>query len=301
MFQHYWCATLLACVRACVCVCVCARTHICTQIPACTVLQPIKFQQQRSDICPHTVFSVIATLWECSALVKSTVQCQPIKAYRGHSPPLCWIYKQQQPSHMCLWISACWHPSTARNSITTLWSCSDGFTTWYAFYKLHCNVVHTSYSSSQLYCSAQVSVTVFTTSSIEAAIFRVDASEDPHINLALGRLWVWVCVRGRVGKQPELSAEAHTVLWPSFTRLECGYRNVCQNVRKPSSLHAHFMHITSSMNNKRYIKHRHFSRSSDDIAKMSHTTLLCRVPQIQVSVCCNWSYINTSSPPPVLL
>lgn len=83
---------------------------------------------------------------------------------------------------------------------------------WYAFYKVQCNVVHTSYSPSQLYCTAQVSVTVFATSNIEVAIFRVNASRGPHINLALGRVWVWVCVRGTVGKQPELSAKAHTVL-----------------------------------------------------------------------------------------
>jgi len=51
-----------------------------------------------------------------------------------------------------------------------------------------------------------------TTPNIEAAIFRVNASGGPHINLALGRVWVWECVRGKVGKQPELSAEAHTVL-----------------------------------------------------------------------------------------
>jgi hypothetical protein len=49
-------------------------------------------------------------------------------------------------------------------------------------------------------------------SNIEVAIFRVNALGGPYINLALGRVWVWVCVRGRVGKQPEVSAEAHTVL-----------------------------------------------------------------------------------------
>ena len=281
MFQHYWHATLRVCV--CVCVCLCASVHKHLHTQCCNSLNSSDIKW--SDIWPHTVFSAVATLWECPVLVKSTVQCQPIQSIqRQKSPPLSWIYKQHQPAYLGLWISACRYPSTVRNWFTTLWSCLDGFTTWYAFYKLHCNVVHTTYSSSQLYCSAQVSVTVFTSSNTEVAIFRVNTSGGPHINLALGRVCVWVCVWGGEWGNSLSYLQRPTLCCDptSFTL------NVAIGMFVKMLGNHHFCTQTSCTLHQPWIpkdipRHRHISRSSDDIAKMSHTTLLHRVPLIQVS------------------
>ena len=55
-----------------------------------------------------------------------------------------YIHSTVQNIH--LQISADWHTYTLRNCITDLWSCLDGFSTWYTILKLYCNVVCTNHS-----------------------------------------------------------------------------------------------------------------------------------------------------------
>jgi hypothetical protein len=51
--------------------------------------------------------------------------------------------------------------------LMSMWFFLVGFifsSSWCTIFKLHCNAIHTSYSSSQLYCFTQVSASVFTES-----------------------------------------------------------------------------------------------------------------------------------------
>lgn len=254
IFQHHWQAML--CMRVQVCVCAHARMWLHTHTPVCTILPLIKFQSQRINgliyllmhgiLDSHNILRISNTVslswsWQVHCALPALPKCMETSHHRCF-----WYTCSTRTAHMCLWISACWHPSTVRNWFTTLWSCLDGFTTWCAFYKLHCHVVHTSYWHGQLYCSAQVNVAVFTKSNVKVTICRVNESGNSHINLALGRVrgegrevTAWVIRRG-----PHYAAPLH----PSFIHSECGYWNVSQNVEKPSFVYADFMHFTPIMN-----------------------------------------------------
>jgi hypothetical protein len=61
------------------------------------------------------------------------------------------------------WLSLCDSKCRSRGPSMSLWFCQDGFTTWYATFKLSSNVVHASYLPSGLYCPTQWTVLHYTT------------------------------------------------------------------------------------------------------------------------------------------
>ena len=75
------------------------------------------------------------------------------KTYGAKLPLFPLIHMQHHAQHTSTWVSAGLHPPILRN-----WSLSLAlfgvFSTWYAIISLHWNLVHTSYSSSWLPCSA---------------------------------------------------------------------------------------------------------------------------------------------------
>ena len=109
------------------------------------------------------VFSGLATVWACPRLDLCLMCCMDVQNMWSQSTTVVFdTHAAPQTVLMCLWISSGQYPSTPRNWITALWSCLNGFTTWYALFNLGCDVIHTNYLRNSAYCSTQVSAGVFT-------------------------------------------------------------------------------------------------------------------------------------------
>ena len=142
-----------------------------THLP-CNIQDPIQLHAQcqpsysvqsttneQFNICHHSILNhaVFLTLVTRAypSLGTSFINCLPVQ--------------NTEPVHCyCVWDTSSimdsiqLQISSSRNWSITLLSRLDRVTNWYAPCELQCNVSHTSYFPSRLYCSTQVSASVFT-------------------------------------------------------------------------------------------------------------------------------------------
>ena len=87
--------------------------------------------------------------------------------------------------------------SSSRGALMSLWSCVDRFTTWYSRFKQCCNIVCTSYSPSQLYCSTQVSTNILTSFNVQWHLLHCKGVPQAGFSLCVvynSQLHMCVCV-----------------------------------------------------------------------------------------------------------
>ena len=89
----------------------------------------------------HKVSSRSVTVWDYSRLGISSTFCMPIWSTWSLSTTI--VFDIQYPSGYEFQQADTLH-------LTALWTCIHRFTTWYAIYKLHCNIVHQSTAPSYI-------------------------------------------------------------------------------------------------------------------------------------------------------
>jgi hypothetical protein len=136
------------------------------------------------------VFFGLAKIWACTGLGKYTVHCLSLQKIWSSSTVVSETHAAQQMAHIQLRTSICWQPSALRLWTTTIWSCSERFTTQCTIFKLQCNVVCTSYSHGLLFYTSVCQSVYRVKRAIATALLQMDFSSTcliivftPHKNM----------------------------------------------------------------------------------------------------------------------